>query len=99
MFNETGQELRRIRITLVVMAILLLFTGGRQTVTVDHTNSNGNSDPYLINSNMVPLGEGYFGVLTSDTHDTVQTMKVYFYDKEKNEVVFKYEKSLLAEQP
>jgi hypothetical protein len=98
MFNETGQELRRIRITLVVMAILLLFTGGRQTVTVDHTDSNGN-DPYLINSNMVPLGEGYFGVLTSDTHDTVQTMKVYFYDKEKNEVVFKYEKSLLAEQP
>lgn len=93
MINETGQELRRIRITLVIIAILMLFTGDR-TLTIDDDSFEGNTDFNLYHSNMVPLGDGYFGVLTSDTDDIEKTMKVYFFDKEKKQIIFINQKEL-----
>lgn len=45
---------------------------------------------------MVQLGDGYFGVLTSDKDDTYQYMKVYYFDKEKKEVIFINERDLIT---
>ena len=92
MLDGTNQELRRIRITLIVIAILILFGAGSRTVPNDHDPNNWDSN--LINSNMVQLGDGYFGVLTSDKDDAYQNMKVYYFDKEKKEVIFISERDL-----
>lgn len=90
--DGTNKELRRIRITLIVIAIFILFETGSRTVTVDYDPNNWDSN--LIHSNMVQLGDGYFGVLTSDKDDTYQYMKVYYFDKEKKEVIFINERDL-----
>ena len=92
MLDGTNQELRKIRITLIVIAILILFGSGSRTVTDDHDSNYWDSNE--INSNMVQLGEGYFGVLTSDKDDAYQYMKVYYFDKEKKEVIFINERDL-----
>ncbi|WP_338472561.1 hypothetical protein R4Z10_07405 [Niallia sp. XMNu-256] len=92
MLDGTNQELRRIRITLIVIAIIILFGAGSKTVTVDHDPNYWNSN--LINSNMVELGDGYFGVLASDQDGVYQYMKVYYFDKEKKEVIFIDERDL-----
>lgn len=92
MLDGTNQELRRIRITLIVIAILILFGAGNRTVTDDYDPNDW--DPNLINSNMVQLGDGYFGVLTSDNADLYQTMKVYYFDKVKKKVIFISERDL-----
>ncbi|MGX9134171.1 hypothetical protein ACWV26_07300 [Rummeliibacillus sp. JY-2-4R] len=62
------------------------------TVTVDHAPNDWDSN--LISSNMVQLRDGYFGVLTSDKDDADQNMEVYYFDKEKKEVIFINERDL-----
>ncbi|WLV24875.1 hypothetical protein QR721_01150 [Aciduricibacillus chroicocephali] len=65
MTEEANKELRRIRIALVFIAIFILFSAGERTITVDQ-DSNYNK-PELSLSNMVQLGDCYFGVLSSET--------------------------------
>ncbi|MDY0394300.1 hypothetical protein ACFSMW_09135 [Virgibacillus halophilus] len=77
---------------MVIIAILMLFTGGSDTVTVDHESSI--DDLNLYHANMIPLGNGYFGVLTSDTDNIEQTMRIYFFDEKKKDVIFIKEKEL-----
>ena len=93
MLNETDKELRRIRIALVFIAIIILISGGARTVTIDQDSNGGDFNPEY-RANMVPLGDGYFGVLTSDTDNIEQTMRVYFFDKETKKFTFIRENDL-----
>jgi hypothetical protein len=47
MINNQTAELRRIRITLVIIAIIVAFTSGSHTVTVDHQPSVTDSESNL----------------------------------------------------
>lgn len=95
MGEETNSELRRIRITLVVLVIIILFTAGNNDITVEHDWDYEDSNQTQYNSNMVPLDNGYFGVLTSDTDDYEKSMSVYFFDKDKKKLVFIKSQNLL----
>jgi hypothetical protein len=85
-------ELRRIRVTLVIMAIIILFTSGNHQVEVDHISDQGYQN--FNYANMVPLGDGYFAVLSSDTDDSQKLVSVYFYDKKQNKLVYRNEELL-----
>jgi hypothetical protein len=88
---EITAELRRIRITLIFLAIFILFTGGNRTVT---NEVHDNEQPNFNFSNMVPLENGYFGVLSSDSISSSKIVDIYYYDKTKNELLFKKEENL-----
>lgn len=95
MLEDTARELRNIRITLVILTIILLFSGGDRTVHVDNINDSEQNYPQFSYSNMVDLGDGNFGVLSGFTgSDGSERVKVYFYDKQKNKLIFKTEASL-----
>jgi len=95
MLEDTARELRNIRITLVILTIILLFSGGGRTVHVDNLNDSQQTFPEFSYSNMVDLGDGSFGVLTGDaTSSGSEMVKVYYYDKGKNKIIFKTEASL-----
>jgi len=95
MVDEANKELRRIRIALVFIAIFILFSAGERTITVDHNSDSDHSDQLDLSlSNMVQLGDGYFGVLSSETSYSSKRLKIYFYDKEKNKLTFIQEKDL-----
>jgi len=95
MLEDTARELRNIRITLVILTIILLFQGGDRTVQVDNLNSPQQNYPQFSYSNMVDLGDGNFGVLSGYTGDDGNEMvKIYYYDKKNNKLIFKTEASL-----
>ncbi|MGV3464979.1 MAG: hypothetical protein ACO1OT_06780 [Heyndrickxia sp.] len=95
MLGDTARELRNIRITHVILTIIILFKGGDRTVQVDHFNDSQQNYPQFSYSNMVDLGEGNFGVLSGYTGDDGNEMvKVYYYDKKNNKLIFKTEASL-----
>lgn len=95
MLEDTARELRNIRITLVILTIILLFSGGERTVHVDNLNGTEQIFPHFSYSNMVDLGDGNFGVLTGDaTSSGSEMVKVYYYDKKENKIIFKTEASL-----
>jgi ribosome biogenesis protein Nip4 len=89
MYLQPTDELRRIRITLVWMTVILLFTGGGSSVTVDHLDSTpSNSSVTTFQKNLVPLGNGYFGLFTGDREmESDNQMKVYYYDAKENKLV------------
>ncbi|MDM5317465.1 hypothetical protein QUF49_15750 [Fictibacillus sp. b24] len=95
MHSETSNELRRIRKTLIFIAIFLLFIGGKGgEVTVDHIyNDTANSTRF--NKNLVPLGNGYFGLYSGNTEsDEDNRMNIYYYDEKENKLVLKKEQNL-----
>jgi len=95
MLEDTARELRNIRITLVILTIIVLFIGGDRTVRIDNLNDSQENFPQFSYSNMVDLGDGNFGVLSGYTGgDGNETVKVYYYDKKKNKIIFKTEASL-----
>ncbi|CAH0347444.1 hypothetical protein BCI9360_03842 [Bacillus sp. CECT 9360] len=61
MVENANSELRRIRITLIILAIIVAFTSGGRTVSIDHESydSDFNEDEPVYNSNMVPLEDRY----------------------------------------
>ncbi|MCM3733380.1 hypothetical protein M3196_17145 [Fictibacillus nanhaiensis] len=96
MYSNFGDELRRIRITLIAIAIILVIIPGRSsTVTVDHNYDDMSVSGNTYHKNLVPLGNGYFGLYTGDRElkDDNQ-MKVYFYDEKENKMVLKREVNL-----
>jgi hypothetical protein len=96
MYSNFGDELRRIRITLIAIAIILVFIPGRSSsVTVDHNYDDISSSGNTYHKNLVPLGNGYFGLYTGDKElkDDNQ-MKVYFYDEKENKMLLKREVNL-----
>jgi hypothetical protein len=86
MYSDFSDELRRIRITLIVIALILVFAPrGSSNVTVDHNNGDM---PSKYHKNLVPLGNGYFGLFTGDAElKDDNEMKVYFYDEKQNKMV------------
>jgi hypothetical protein len=72
-----------------------VFTAGRGTnVTVDHSNDQMN-DVSSYHKNLVPLGNGYFGLFSGDTEaEEDNKMKVYFYNEKENKMVLKNDVNL-----
>ena len=90
-----NRELRNIRITLIFLTIILLFTGGASgEVYVDHEYDSFDEEVSNM-SNMVELGNGYFGVLQVDSFDpSNQTIQVFSYDEKTNSIEFHVQKEL-----
>ena len=92
-----NRELRNIRITLIFLTIILLFSGGNNgEVHVNHEYDD-DYDPIeqLPISNMVELGNGYFGILHGESGDAYsQTIQVFKYDETKNSIEFQVQKEL-----
>ena len=86
-----NRELRNIRITLIFLTIILLFSGGNNgEVHVDHEYDPIEQFPI---SNMVELGNGYFGILHGESGDAYsQTIQVFKYDEAKNSIEFQVQK-------
>jgi hypothetical protein len=95
MYNQPADELRRIRITLVVMTIILLFSGGGSAnVTVDHSDEQFFEAP-TYHKNLVPLGNGYFGLYSGDRQsEDDNKMKIYYYNDKENKLVLKKDVNL-----
>lgn len=84
MTDEYGQELRRIRITLIIMVVVFLISGG-DTEVIYENDHNGNSQQYV--ESMISLGEGRFGVLSGDTsYSGGSMMTIYQYEPETNQL-------------
>jgi hypothetical protein len=85
MIDNSTRELRYIRITLVILTLVFVFTAGNRTVRVE--NDNGGSQqvfPEFSYTNMVDLSDGNFGVLSGDASSSgSETLKVYNYEKTK----------------
>lgn len=98
-------ELRNIRITLIVLTIVVIFAIGNtnqsdvQDVNVDipagvTVNSDYESDPSLIN-----LGEGNFGVYNSYSDDLGgPSLTIYHYDEKTNKVILRTEQAIGKEE-
>lgn len=97
MYENTARELRNIRITLVVLTIILLFSGSgnREIVMPEHDESQEVYN-HFKSTNMVDLGDGYFGILIGDVDvwSDQQTLKVYYYNKESNKLEYKTETNI-----
>ena len=88
-----NRELRNIRITLIFLTIILLFSGGNGNT--GEVNVNHDYDPVeqFPMSNMVELGNGYFGVLHGTGGDVYsQTIQVFKYDENTNSIEFQVQK-------
>lgn len=85
MTETYAQELRRIRITLIIMVIVLLFSGGDTEVI--HEN-DANINPELYFENMISFGEDRFGILSGDaSYPDGRTMTIYQYDSKTNHIM------------
>lgn len=76
--EEQASELRRIRIAMIFLVIVTLFSAGGSTVTVDYPNSDNKVE--ISQKNVVPLKDGRFGVIEYGS------MKIYEYDTATNEL-------------
>lgn len=88
MINENVAELRRIRITLIVLTIIILFSGN-DTVTVDHLNNESYQTEYY--NNTIQLKDGHFGVVSGQSDWEGADLKIYYYDPVTNQVTIKKE--------
>lgn len=96
MYSDTAFELRRIRITLIVLGFLPMFiTGTSHNVTVDHNYDEFFTNMTNYHKNLVPLGNGYFGLYNGDAQFVEgNQMKIYFYDEKANKLILKSEVNL-----
>ncbi|WP_137790316.1 hypothetical protein [Bacillus sp. E(2018)] len=97
MFSDTASELRSIRRTLIVLGILLLFVIGsvNNGNAVEEENEDYSTITSNFENNLVPLGNGYFGLYSNlDETDANQVMKIYYYDEKVNKLVLKKEEDL-----
>lgn len=79
----------------MILTIILLISGGGRTVRVENSNESQQVFPQFSYSHMVDLRNGKFGVLSGYTvSDGNGTVKVYYYDKKENKIIFKTEASL-----
>ncbi|WP_042347414.1 hypothetical protein [Bacillus massiliigorillae] len=96
MSKEAINELRNIRITLVILTIFFVFSGcGRDQSVVDNTEDiSGTIESRFQYSNMVELGDGNFGVLSGDSSNGVngQEIKVYHYNETTNKLEYRTSK-------
>ncbi|GGB64009.1 DUF6672 family protein [Fictibacillus barbaricus] len=83
MYSDIAFELRRIRITLIVLGCLLMFiTGASHNVTVDNRNDEFSGNITSYHKNLVSLSNGHFGLYSGDAQFVEGTqMKIYFYDE------------------
>ncbi|VEF48969.1 Uncharacterised protein [Bacillus freudenreichii] len=76
--EDQAREVRRIRIALIFLVIVTLFSGGSSTVTVDYPNSDTLME--ITQQNVIPLGDGRFGVLEYNY------LEIYEYDSDHTKV-------------
>lgn len=98
MYSDTASELRSIRRTIIVLGILLLFVIGSIN-NGGSDDSEENEDYSAITSNfennLVPLGNGYFGLYSNfEETDSEHGMRIYYYDEKENKLVLKKEEDL-----
>ena len=94
MNDAYARELRNIRITLIILTVIVaIVSGGSSNVTLDYPDDDGSGMdvyPQFKYSNMVDLGNGHFGVLSGRSElSEEETFKIYYYDIDKDELVFK----------
>lgn len=94
MYENANRELRNIRITLVILTIVVFFFSGRGSETVIEDDGSREVFNHFKNTNMVDLGDGYFGILNgdSDIMSSEQNLIIYYYNKETNELEYKTKK-------
>lgn len=93
--DEYTKELRRIRITLIVIAIILVFFVSNREIVLEDNDDDSTAPSYF--HNMVPLENGYFGILSNDASwDENGELNIYYYDSDKNELMLK--KQVLIEE-
>lgn len=86
--DEHYQELRRIRITLIVFVVIFALSSGGREIILE--NNNDNVPAYQ--NEMVPLGDGHFGILMNDaTWADNGRLNIFHYDASTNEVTLKKE--------
>lgn len=78
MLEEQAKELRRIRIALIFLVIVTLFTAGRSDVDVDFPYED--NEVSVTQEHVVQLGDGRFGVLDYGH------LQIYEYDPDQNKV-------------
>ncbi|MCR9038253.1 YmzC family protein [Bacillus sp. L381] len=85
---ESENELRRIRITLVWIAVFLLFgaCSNHETVVTDHDGGSTDTEP--LTEGTVQLEHNHFGVVEGGY------MKIYRYDEKTNKIKLKKETAL-----
>lgn len=73
----------------------MAFIPSSRNVTVDHNYDDMSYQESKFHKNLVPLGNGYFGLFSGDTElvDDNQ-MKIYFYDEKQNKMVLMREVNL-----
>ncbi|MBT2575212.1 hypothetical protein J7E26_14890 [Bacillus sp. ISL-51] len=85
---ESESELRRIRITLVWIAVFLLFGACGNHETVVTTDDSDSSDAQPQTEGTVPLENNHFGVVQDGY------LKIYRYEEKTNKIELKKESSL-----
>ena len=86
-----NRELRNIRITLIFLTLIILIVGGAD----EHVDVQYEED-ISTESNMVDLGNGYFGVLQGfDPGSSEQIIKVFSYDEKTNSIEHHLNKDLM----
>ncbi|MBH0172314.1 hypothetical protein IHV09_02035 [Fictibacillus sp. 23RED33] len=98
MYSDTASELRSIRRTLIVLGILLLFVIGSINNGGSEENEENEDYPVIttnVENNLVPLGNGYFGLYSNfEETGSEHGMKIYYYDEKENKLVLKKEEDL-----
>ncbi|MBH0162328.1 hypothetical protein [Fictibacillus sp. 26RED30] len=98
MYSDTASELRSIRRTLIVLGILLLFVIGSINNGGSEENEENEDSPVIttnVENNLVPLGNGYFGLYSNfEETGSEHGMKIYYYDEKENKLVLKKEEDL-----
>ncbi|GIN86234.1 hypothetical protein J6TS2_26200 [Heyndrickxia sporothermodurans] len=57
-------------------------------------NVNGEIHTRFFYSNIIDLGNGKFGVLSSDSNDSEKIVKIYYYNEKTKKIEFQGETSL-----
>ncbi|MBA9029253.1 MULTISPECIES: hypothetical protein [Bacillaceae] len=95
MNDNSSAELRKIRITLVILTVILALA------TCSHNESNPvyydneQTYPQFSYSNIIDFGDGDFGVLRGDSNSNgEEIIIIYHFDKTSNNITFKKEQLL-----
>ncbi|MGE6256958.1 hypothetical protein ACQKCU_03440 [Heyndrickxia sporothermodurans] len=97
--KNTSKELKIIRILLIILTIIIayqVFKPKEELPVFVNGNSNVNGELYthFSYSNIIDLGNGKFGVLSSDSNDSEKIVKIYYYNEKTKKIEFQGETSL-----
>lgn len=82
--DDYAKELRRIRITFIILVIIMFINSGDSDVTYDLPFDQVRVDQEY--KNMVPLGEGRFGILSGNSNWSGGSFEIFEYDATENKL-------------